>query len=76
MFLLMLKKGCFWNSFGQIKTTSPKKYSVRPNTGLIQPESTCDFIGISMSFFVRDFIDCNVILPYLSREQLQLCQVF
>lgn len=28
----------------KVKTTSPKKYSVRPNTGLIQPESTCDFI--------------------------------
>ncbi|KAI8025983.1 Vesicle-associated protein 2-2 [Camellia lanceoleosa] len=27
----------------KIKTTSPKKYSVRPNTGVIKPKSACDF---------------------------------
>ncbi|PSS19621.1 Vesicle-associated protein 2-2, N-terminally processed like [Actinidia chinensis var. chinensis] len=28
----------------KIKTTSPKKYSVRPTTGIIKPISTCDVI--------------------------------
>uniref|UniRef100_A0A5B6YKK0 Putative vesicle-associated protein 2-2 n=1 Tax=Davidia involucrata TaxID=16924 RepID=A0A5B6YKK0_DAVIN len=27
----------------KIKTTSPKKYCVRPTTGIIEPKSTCDF---------------------------------
>ncbi|GAV69688.1 Motile_Sperm domain-containing protein, partial [Cephalotus follicularis] len=27
----------------QVKTASPKKYCVRPNTGIIRPEATCDF---------------------------------
>lgn len=28
----------------KIKTTSPKKYCVRPNTGVIEPKSTCNFL--------------------------------
>ncbi|KAL7144554.1 hypothetical protein ABFS83_07G020100 [Erythranthe nasuta] len=27
----------------KVKTTSPKKYCVRPNVGVIKPKSTCDF---------------------------------
>jgi len=27
----------------KVKTTSPKKYCVRPNTGVIKPKATCDF---------------------------------
>lgn len=27
----------------KVKTTSPKKYCVRPNTGVLKPNSTCDF---------------------------------
>ncbi|XAR52522.1 hypothetical protein NMG60_11020649 [Bertholletia excelsa] len=27
----------------KVKTTSPKKYCVRPNTGIIEPKSSCDF---------------------------------
>nr|DAD33456.1 TPA_asm: hypothetical protein HUJ06_012307 [Nelumbo nucifera] len=27
----------------KVKTTSPKKYCVRPNIGIVQPRSTCDF---------------------------------
>ncbi|KAF5740571.1 hypothetical protein HS088_TW11G00645 [Tripterygium wilfordii] len=27
----------------KVKTTSPKKYSVRPNVGIVMPKSTCDF---------------------------------
>ncbi|KAJ0967049.1 hypothetical protein J5N97_023966 [Dioscorea zingiberensis] len=28
----------------KVKTTSPKKYCVRPNTGVVSPRSTCDVI--------------------------------
>ncbi|XP_073150239.1 vesicle-associated protein 2-2-like isoform X2 [Henckelia pumila] len=28
----------------KVKTTSPKKYCVRPNVGIIKPRSTCDFV--------------------------------
>ncbi|PSS24888.1 Vesicle-associated protein 2-2, N-terminally processed like [Actinidia chinensis var. chinensis] len=27
----------------KVKTTSPKKYCVRPNTGIVKPKSACDF---------------------------------
>lgn len=27
----------------KVKTTSPKKYCVRPNTGIVKPKSTCEF---------------------------------
>jgi hypothetical protein len=30
----------------QVKTTSPKKYCVRPNVGVILPRSSRDFTGI------------------------------
>lgn len=30
----------------QVKTTSPKKYCVRPNTGIIKPKMTYDFTGM------------------------------
>ncbi|URD82680.1 MSP domain containing protein, partial [Musa troglodytarum] len=29
----------------KVKTTSPKKYCVRPNAGIVLPRSTCDVIG-------------------------------
>ncbi|KAK7344209.1 hypothetical protein VNO77_13562 [Canavalia gladiata] len=28
----------------KVKTTSPKKYSVRPNVGVLMPKATCEFI--------------------------------
>ncbi|XP_061349430.1 vesicle-associated protein 2-2-like isoform X2 [Gastrolobium bilobum] len=28
----------------KVKTTSPRKYSVRPNVGILAPKSTCEFI--------------------------------
>ncbi|KAL6494099.1 Vesicle-associated protein 1-1 [Orobanche gracilis] len=28
----------------KVKTTNPKKYCVRPNTGVVAPQSTCDVI--------------------------------
>ncbi|KAJ0594574.1 putative major sperm protein (MSP) [Helianthus annuus] len=29
----------------KVKTTNPKKYCVRPNTGVVSPRSTCEIIG-------------------------------
>ncbi|KAJ0799135.1 putative major sperm protein (MSP) [Helianthus annuus] len=29
----------------KVKTTNPKKYCVRPNTGVVLPRSTCEIIG-------------------------------
>lgn len=36
--------------FLQVKTTSPKKYCVRPNIGVIKPKSTYDFTGICILY--------------------------
>ncbi|KAK4267130.1 hypothetical protein QN277_023954 [Acacia crassicarpa] len=30
----------------EVKTTNPRKYCVRPNTGIVLPRSTCDIIGL------------------------------
>lgn len=35
----------YWFDYVQVKTTNPKKYCVRPNTGIVSPRSTCDVIG-------------------------------
>ena len=35
--------------YWQVKTTSPKKYCVRPNLGIIKPKERCDFTGIFLS---------------------------
>ncbi|KVH56905.1 Major sperm protein [Cynara cardunculus var. scolymus] len=37
----------------KVKTTNPKKYCVRPNTGVIDPNSVCDFTGIR--FFTESY---------------------
>ncbi|GMI65096.1 vamp/synaptobrevin-associated protein 27-2 [Hibiscus trionum] len=52
-FVFILKKQCscsvtLTNNTDQyvafkVKTTSPKKYCVRPNVGIVLPKSTCDF---------------------------------
>ncbi|XP_039022534.1 vesicle-associated protein 2-2-like [Hibiscus syriacus] len=52
-FVFILKKQCacsatLTNNTNQyvafkVKTTSPKKYCVRPNVGIVMPKSTCDF---------------------------------
>ncbi|KAJ0660172.1 putative major sperm protein (MSP) [Helianthus annuus] len=41
----------------KVKTTSSSKYCVRPNTGVIKPDLTCDLIGIS--FVVENFRLCG-----------------
>lgn len=35
----------FMYLFSQVKTTNPKKYCVRPNTGVVLPGTTCDVTG-------------------------------
>ncbi|KAM0027321.1 putative major sperm protein (MSP) [Helianthus debilis subsp. tardiflorus] len=32
----------------KVKTTNPKKYCVRPNSGIVFPRSTCDIIAVTM----------------------------
>lgn len=39
----------------QVKTTNPKKYCVRPNTGVVMPRSTCDVIGFFFSLYLSIF---------------------
>lgn len=39
----------------QVKTTNPKKYCVRPNTGVVMPRSTCDVIGFFFSLYISIF---------------------
>lgn len=34
----------------KVKTTSPKKYCVRPNVGVVAPKSTCEFTVIMQAF--------------------------
>ena len=44
-----------WFCF-QVKTTNPKKYCVRPNSGIVLPRSTCDVIGtLNQLYFARQF---------------------
>lgn len=35
----------------QVKTTNPKKYCVRPNTGVVSPRSTCDIMGVYLNLY-------------------------
>ena len=51
---------CNWsNDILQVKTTSPKKYSVRPNVGICMPKSVCDFTG-------KEFLYINVLGLYIA----------
>lgn len=40
---------------GQVKTTNPKKYCVRPNAGVVLPGSSCNVTG-NISFYL--FVSC------------------
>lgn len=40
----------------QVKTTSPKKYCVRPNIGIIKPKATVEFRGICIPLFYVFYI--------------------
>jgi len=42
------------NYFLKVKTTNPKKYCVRPNTGVVHPRSSSEVLGLSLFLFVID----------------------
>lgn len=39
----------------KIKTTSPKKYCVRPTVGIVHPHGTCDFTGIYYALLLFNY---------------------
>ncbi|KAF3606415.1 hypothetical protein DY000_02044765 [Brassica cretica] len=46
----------------KVKTTSPKKYCVRPNVGVVAPKSSCEFSGMmATSYFLSNnaLISCT-----------------
>ncbi|CAI9771035.1 unnamed protein product [Fraxinus pennsylvanica] len=61
----------------KVKTTSPKKYCVRPNVGIIKPNSTCDFIvTMQAQKSAPDDMQCkdkfliqDTIVPYGTTEE-------
>ncbi|CAN1188757.1 Vesicle-associated protein 1-2 [Linum perenne] len=42
----------------KVKTTNPKKYCVRPNTGVVPPRSACDVIGVSLALALALALIC------------------
>ncbi|KAL2547936.1 Protein disulfide-isomerase [Forsythia ovata] len=65
------------NAEFEVKTTSPKKYCVRPNVGMIKPNSTCDFtVTMQAQKYAPDDMQCNdkfliqhTIMPYGATEE-------
>lgn len=60
---------CYQIEYVQVKTTNPKKYCVRPNTGVLLPRSTCDIIGYYDFFccFSQSFYLCLVAEEIVNR---------
>uniref|UniRef100_A0A7N0UMN9 MSP domain-containing protein n=1 Tax=Kalanchoe fedtschenkoi TaxID=63787 RepID=A0A7N0UMN9_KALFE len=61
----------------KVKTTSPKKYCVRPNIGVIKPKSTCDFtVTMQAQREAPPYMQCkdkfliqSTIIPYGTKEE-------
>lgn len=61
----------------KVKTTSPKKYCVRPNVGIIKPNLTCDFtVTMQAQKSAPDDVQCkdkfliqHTIVPYGTTEE-------
>ncbi|KAL4366269.1 hypothetical protein GQ457_05G035090 [Hibiscus cannabinus] len=60
----------------KVKTTNPKKYCVRSNTGVVFPRSTCNVIGLSpCSSLAQNFVliipgaTPNDLTPEMNQEQ-------
>ncbi|KAF3457301.1 hypothetical protein FNV43_RR01958 [Rhamnella rubrinervis] len=69
--------GLIYKIYWQIKTTSPNKYSVRPNTGIIKPNATCDFkVTMSAHSVAPPNLKCtdkfliqSIIVPFGTTEE-------
>ncbi|KAM1103849.1 hypothetical protein COP2_012617 [Malus domestica] len=68
----------------KVKTTSPKKYCVRPNAGIVKPKTTCDFTVTMQAQRVappdlqckdKFLIQCTVI-PFGTTEQEITSEMF
>jgi hypothetical protein len=57
---VMLDGNIIWACYWQVKTTSPKKYCVRPNVGIVDPKSTFEFIGKFFYFYLANWNDILV----------------
>ena len=55
-----------FSCFLQVKTTNPKKYCVRPNTGLVPPQSSIEIVGRSASIFRVPYINESLTMNELS----------
>ncbi|GAV74854.1 LOW QUALITY PROTEIN: Motile_Sperm domain-containing protein, partial [Cephalotus follicularis] len=53
----------------QVKTTSPKKYCVRPNTGIIKPKATCDFTAPQDLECKDKFLIQSTVVPFGTTEE-------
>lgn len=56
-----LQKRCIWDlireALGlQVKTTSPRKYCVRPNNGIVPPRSTADVLGNFVNHMIQSVV--------------------
>ncbi|AQK50764.1 Vesicle-associated protein 1-1 [Zea mays] len=49
----------------KVKTTSPKKYSVRPNTGVVLPRSTCDVVGLWILALTKVYVFGQAIIHFV-----------
>ena len=49
--------------YWQVKTTSPKKYCVRPNVGVVAPKSSCEFSGMPTIYILSNnaWISCTYV---------------
>ncbi|XP_068660592.1 vesicle-associated protein 2-2-like isoform X2 [Aristolochia californica] len=50
----------------KVKTTSPKKYCVRPNIGIVLPNATCDFTDMQCK---DKFLIQSTVVPFGSSEE-------
>ncbi|KAM0962813.1 hypothetical protein ACFX13_022314 [Malus domestica] len=68
----------------KVKTTSPKKYCVRPNAGIVKPNTTCDFTVTMQAqnvappdLLCKDkFLIQSTVIPFGTTEQEITSQMF
>ncbi|KAF9670030.1 hypothetical protein SADUNF_Sadunf13G0026100 [Salix dunnii] len=57
--LVQLTNNTYHNVAFKVKTTSPKKYSVRPNVGIVDPKSTFEFVVTMQAQKVAPDMSCR-----------------